>query len=149
MYGINGNPEPAIYHFEGARKPPGDKRIWKSSSGKTLSARAAQSMFGTCSITTLFSFNMTAIAVEETCFSCNNLVVVLDEEGTAGVGGDGKMIDAKALPYRIIGGQGKKRSQAYAPNSWIPARRKLSLPTTPSSGAWRTTMPSLMALRVR
>lgn len=113
LYDIASNPEPAIYHFEGARQPPGDKRIWKSSSGKSLCARAAQSMFGACARTDLFGFNMTALAVEETCFSCNNLVVILDEEGTAGEG-NGAAVDPKMLPYRIIGGQGKKRSKAYS-----------------------------------
>ena len=122
LYGLIGNPEPAIYHFQGAHMPSGDKRIWKSSSGKTLSARAAQSLFGTCSRTALFSFNMTAIAVEETCFSCNNLVVVLDEEGAAGEGEGGKMIGAKALPYRIIGGQGKKRSKSYSSSHGLSNR---------------------------
>jgi hypothetical protein len=121
LYGLVGNPEPAIYHFQGARKTDeNDTRIWKSSSGKTTSARAAQSMFGSCSRSELFSFNMTAAAVEETCFSCNNLVVVLDEEGAAG--GGGGTIGADELAYRIIGGQGKRRSQAYSGSQGLSNR---------------------------
>jgi hypothetical protein len=111
---IIGNAEPAIYHYQGAIKPPGATGVWKSSSGKTLSARCGQSMFGECSRTALFGFNMTELALEETCFSCNNLLVVLDEQGTAGEGGGAKMIDAKVLPYRIIGGQGRRRSKHYS-----------------------------------
>ena len=106
--------EPAIYHFEGARKPSGDDRVWKSSSGKTLSARCGQSLLAACSRTELFSFNMTALAVEETCFSCNNMLVVLDEEGAAGEGNGAHMISADVLPYRIVGGQGRRRSKSYS-----------------------------------
>jgi len=114
LYGILGNAEPAVYHFEGARKPAGDNRVWQSSSGKTMCAQAGQSVYGACSRTDLFGFNMTVLAMEETCFSCNNLMVVLDEEGAAGEGNGGSTINAKVLPYRIIGGQGKKRSKAYS-----------------------------------
>lgn len=114
VYSIIGNPEPAIYHFQGAKKPPGDKRKWKSSSGKTLTARAAQSMIGACDRTNLFGFNMTPLAVEETCFTCNNTVVVIDEEGAAGETGDGKSLPRSTLPYRIVAGQGRRRSKAYS-----------------------------------
>lgn len=122
LYGIIGDPEPAIYHFQGARKPVGDGRVWKSSSGKTLSARCAQSIFGSCSRTDLFGFNMTELALEETCFSCNHLVVVLDEEGAAGAGGSGKLIDPRSLAYRIIGGQGKRRSRSYSVSQGLSNR---------------------------
>jgi len=121
LYGIIGNPEPAIYHFQGAIKPPGDTRIFKSSSGKTLTAQGGQSMIGSCGRTELFGFNTTATALEETCFSCNNLLVVLDEQGTAGEG-DGKALDPKSIPYRIIGGQGKRRSKAYAASHGLANR---------------------------
>lgn len=113
LYGLIGNPEPAIYQNQGAIKPVGDDRAHKSSSGKTLSARAAQSMFGSCALTDLHGFNTTEAALEETCFSCNNLLLVLDEEGTVGEAG-AKAIDPKTLPYRILAGQGKRRSKAYA-----------------------------------
>jgi len=124
LYEMMGEAEACIYHFEGARKPPGDHRQYKSSSGKTLCARVAQSMFGKCDSADLFSFNMTSLAVEETCFSCNDLTAVLDEEGTAAEGG-GNTLDPKTLPYRIIGGQGKRRSKHYsssnglATQSWV------------------------------
>jgi hypothetical protein len=114
LYGIVKNSEPAIYHFQGARKPPGDKRAWKSSSGKTLTARAAQSMIGACAQTDLFGFNMTALAVEETCFACNNTGVVIDEEGGAGEGSDGKTIPRDMLAYRLVAGKGRRRSKGYS-----------------------------------
>ncbi len=120
LYGIIGNPEPAIYHFQGAHKPVGASKTYQSSSGKTLSARCAQSLFGSCSRTDLFGFNMTPIAVEETCFSCNNIAVILDEEGAAAHGGGANTIDPKILPYRIIQGQGKRRSKAYSAGQGLP-----------------------------
>jgi len=112
LYEMIGATEACIYHFEGARKPAGDKRQYKSSSGKTLCARVAQSMFGKCSSSDLFSSNMTPLAVEEICFSCNQLAVIIDEEGAA-AGTEGKTVPRVTLPYRIVGGQGKRRSKYY------------------------------------
>jgi Domain of unknown function (DUF927) len=115
LYGIMPNWEPAIYHFQGAKMPAGDPRVWKSSSGKTLCARGGRSMFGECSRIALNSFNMTRVAVEEICYSCNNLLVELDEEGTAGETGTGQQfVDPNVLPYLIVGGQGRKRSRSYS-----------------------------------
>jgi hypothetical protein len=122
LYDIIGNPEPAIYHFQGARKPPGDNRVWQSSSAKTLCARGGQSTFAACSRTDLFGFNMTQLALEETCFSCNNLLVVLDEQGTASEGGGSTMIKPNDLPYRIVGGQGKRRSKHYSTSQGLSNR---------------------------
>lgn len=125
LYSVIGGTEAAIYHFEGARQPVGASRIHKSSSGKTLCARAAQSMFGRCKPNDLFSFNMTSLAVEETCFSCNHLVVNLDEAGVASEGTSSSTVKPEALPYKIIGGQSKRRSKAYsaanglANQSWV------------------------------
>jgi hypothetical protein len=122
LYEIIGKAESAIYHYQGAIMPPDATGVWKSSSGKTLTARCGQSMFGECSSIALFGFNMTELALEETCFSCNNLLVVLDEQGTAGEGGGPNMIDAKVLPYRIIGGQGRRRSKHYSISQGLPNR---------------------------
>jgi len=104
--------EPAIYHFQGAAKPEDDDRAFKSSSGKTLSARVAQSLFARCQQQDLFGFSTTMRGLEETCFACNNLTLVLDEEGTVGESGSGE-IDPKVLPFRIISGRSKKRSEAF------------------------------------
>lgn len=120
LFDIIPRTEPAIYHFHGARKIPGEADNVKSSSGKTLSARVGQSMFGRCTDTDLFGFNMTRNALEEACFSCNNLVVTLDEDGTAGEGGS-QAIHPRDLPYMIVGGKGRRRAASYAAQNGLSA----------------------------
>jgi hypothetical protein len=125
LYGIVGpSAEPAVYHFQGAIKPDDDSRNYKSSSGKTLSARLAQSLFGRCQPQDLFGLSTTWRALEEACFASNHLALVLDEEGTAGEGDMGKEIDPRTLPFRIIAGKSKRRSQGFGGNcfpnlSWL------------------------------
>lgn len=125
LYFIIGNAEPAVYDLHGAPKPPGDNREWKSSSGKTLVARAGQSTFTAAARTDLHTMNMTDVAVEEACYASNDLALYMDELGTAGEGASGKHLALGPLIYRIISGKGRKRSKAYtrtiglANLSWI------------------------------
>jgi hypothetical protein len=98
--------EGAVFHYQPQDSMPEIKGTkTKSSSGKTLAARAAVSTIGRPQKTDLVSFAMTQRSLEDYCFSHSNLVGVLDEEGRA-LSGTGKHIKPSQLPYQLTSGRG-------------------------------------------
>jgi hypothetical protein len=81
----------------------------RSSSGKTLAARAALSTIGRCRKSDLVTFAATERGVEDYCFAHNHLVAVFDEEGRALNAAQG--IKSSTLPYLVTSGVGKLRSK--------------------------------------
>ena len=80
----------------------------RSSSGKTLAARAGMSEIGRCRKSDLVTFAATRRAVEDYCFAHNHLAALFDEEGRALSTGHG--VKASELPYLVTGGVGTLRS---------------------------------------
>ena len=80
----------------------------RSSSGKTLAARAGMSEIGRCRKSDLVTFAATRRAVEDYCFADNDLAALFDEEGRALSTGHG--LKASELPYLVTGGVGTLRS---------------------------------------
>lgn len=105
-----GEDEGAIFHFQPQNAPisTGSGGKTRSSSGKTLAARAGMSEIGRCRKSDLVTFAATQRAVEDYCFAHNHLAALFDEEGRALSTGHG--IKASELPYLVTGGVGTLRS---------------------------------------
>ena len=111
LFDLAGEQEGIVFHYQPENSAPENKETkTKSSSGKTLAARAAVSTIGRPQKTDLVSFAVTQRASEDYCFSHNNLVGVLDEEGRA-LSGTGKHIRPSQLPYQLTSGRGTLRSK--------------------------------------
>jgi hypothetical protein len=109
---IIGEDEGAIFHLQpqsSASPAPSRQIKTRSTSGKTLAARAAMSEIGRCRKTDLVTFAATERAVEDYCFAHNHLAAVFDEEGRALSTGRGVKISN--LPYLVAGGVGTLRSR--------------------------------------
>jgi len=105
-----GEDEGAIFHFQPQNAPVSSSSDAKtrSSSGKTLAARAGMSEIGRCRKSDLVTFAATRRAVEDYCFAHNHLAALFDEEGRALSTGHG--VKASELPYLVTGGVGTLRS---------------------------------------
>jgi Domain of unknown function (DUF927) len=102
--------EGAIFHLQ-PESPPvsgGSNGKTRSSSGKTMAARAGMSEIGRCRKSDLVTFAATRRAVEDYCFAHNHLAALFDEEGRALSIGHG--VKASELPYLVTGGVGTLRS---------------------------------------
>jgi hypothetical protein len=111
LFALVGEQEGVVFHFQPQNSAPdnnGSKT--KSSSGKTLAARVALSTIGRPRKTDLISFAVTDRGLEDYCFSHNDLIGVLDEEGRA-LSGTGRYIKPSRLPYQLTSGRGTYRSQ--------------------------------------
>jgi Domain of unknown function (DUF927) len=99
---IIGEDEGAIFHLQGMNreKSQDSQERTKSSSGKTLAARAAASMIGRCKKNDLVTFAATERSVEDYCFAHNHIGAVFDEEGRALGTGTGPRIKSDQLPYK-------------------------------------------------
>ncbi len=98
--------EGVIFHFQPQQSSLGSAELkTRSTSGKTLAARVAISTIGRARKTDLVSFAASLRASEDYCFSHNNLVGVLDEEGRA-LSGTGRHIKPSQLPYQMTSGRG-------------------------------------------
>ena len=106
-----GEDEGGIFHLqpENRAKSANDQLKVRSSSGKTLAARAGMSTIGRCRKSDLVTFAATERGVEDYCFAHNHLVAVFDEEGRALNAGQG--VKASTLPYLVTSGVGKLRSK--------------------------------------
>jgi putative DNA primase/helicase len=106
LFELAGEQEGTIFHFQPQDSPAAlaDFKT-KSSSGKTLSARCANSTIGRARKTDLVSFAVTARALEDYCFTHHHLFAALDEEGRALVS-TGKHIKPSQLPYQVTSGRG-------------------------------------------
>ena len=106
-----GQNEGAIYHLqpENGSKPSNSGLKVRSSSGKTLAARAGLSEIGRCRKNDLVTFAATDRAVEDYCYAHNHLLGVFDEEGR-GLSTVNNVKQA-ALPYLVTSGVGKLRSK--------------------------------------
>jgi putative DNA primase/helicase len=104
-----GEDEGAIFHFQPQNAPASSSDgKTRSSSGKTLAARAGMSEIGRCRKSDLVTFAATQRAVEDYCFAHNHLAALFDEEGRALSTGHG--VRASELPYLVTGGVGTLRS---------------------------------------
>lgn len=107
-----GEDEGAIYHFQPAQRSPSsgkaDLKV-RSSSGKTLAARAGLSTIGRCRKSDLVTFGATERGIEDYCFAHNNMVAFFDEEGRGLTAGQG--VKPSILPYLVTSGAGKLRSK--------------------------------------
>ena len=111
LFELAGEQEGVVFHFQPQNSAPdnnGSKT--KSSSGKTLAARVAISTIGRAKKTDLISFAVTDRGLEDYCYSHNNLIGALDEEGRA-LSGTGRHIKPSQLPYQLTSGRGTYRSQ--------------------------------------
>jgi hypothetical protein len=110
---IIGEDEGAIFHLQGMNreKSQDSQERTKSSSGKTLAARAAASMMGRCKKNDLVTFAATPRSVEDYCFAHNHIGAVFDEEGRALGTGTGPRIKSDQLPYLVPSGRGGLRSK--------------------------------------
>ena len=110
---IIGEEEGAIFHLHGMNreKSQDSQERTKSSSGKTLAARAAASMIGRCKKNDLVTFAATVRSIEDYCFAHNHLGAVFDEEGRSLGSGTGPRIKADQLPYLVTSGRGGLRSR--------------------------------------
>jgi putative DNA primase/helicase len=108
---IIGEDEGAIFHLQPQNSPisVGSQVKTRSTSGKTLAARAAMSEIGRCRKSDLVTFAATERAVEDYCFAHNHLAAVFDEEGRALSTGRG--VKTSNLPYLVTGGVGTLRSK--------------------------------------
>ena len=102
-----GEDEGAIFHFQPQNAPVSSSSDGRSSSGKTLAARAGMSEIGRCRKSDLVTFAATQRAVEDYCFAHNHLAALFDEEGRALSTGHGAWGE---LPYLVTGGVGTLRS---------------------------------------
>jgi hypothetical protein len=106
LFDLAGEQEGVVFHYQPQNSAPKNEETkTKSSSGKTLAARVAVSTISRPQKTDLVSFAMTQRASEDYCFSHNNLVGALDEEGRA-LSGTGKHIKPSQLPYQLTSGRG-------------------------------------------
>jgi hypothetical protein len=105
-----GEDEGAIFHLQPQNPPVSGSSdgMTRSSSGKTLAARAGMSEIGRCRKSDLVTFAATRRAVEDYCFAHNDLAALFDEEGRALSTGHG--VRASELPYLVTGGVGTLRS---------------------------------------
>jgi hypothetical protein len=106
-----GQNEGAIYHLQPEHRahPSNSGLKVRSSSGKTLAARAGLSEIGRCRKNDLVTFAATDRAVEDYCYAHNHLLGVFDEEGR-GLSTVNNVKQA-ALPYLVTSGVGKLRSK--------------------------------------
>ena len=114
LFELAGEQEGMVFHFQPQNSGPQNRESkTKSSSGKSLAARVALSTIGRARKTDLVSFAASLRASEDYCFSHNNLVGVLDEEGRA-LSGTGRHIKPSQLPYQLTSGRGTLYSKKAA-----------------------------------
>ena len=106
LFDLAGEQEGVVFHFQPQKSSfENSESKTKSTSGKSLAARVAISTIGRAQKTDLVSFAVSLRASEDYCFSHNNLVGALDEEGRA-LSGTGKHIKPSQLPYQMTSGRG-------------------------------------------
>ena len=106
-----GQTEGAVYHLQPEHQveSSNDGHKVKSSSGKTLAARAGLSEMARCRKNDLVTFAATERAVEDYSYAHNHLLGVFDEEGRGLSAGNS--VKSATLPYLITSGVGKLRSK--------------------------------------
>lgn len=86
----------------------------ESSTGKSLSARVCQSVFGRTQPKDIATFDTTPRRLEELCASRSDLVTIIDELGTASGGAQAVRDLQKAMAFMVAGGSGRGRSITVA-----------------------------------
>ena len=102
--------EGAIFHLHGRNKLNSQSKT-RSSSGKSLAARAAASTTGRCRKNDLVTFAASVRSIEDYCFARNHLGAQFDEEGRSLGSGTGPRIKSDELPYLVPSGRGGLRSK--------------------------------------
>jgi Domain of unknown function (DUF927) len=111
LFEVAGEQEGVVFHFQPQQSDANNKAAkTKSSSGKTLAARVAASTIGRAQKTDLISFALTQRGLEDYCYSHNNLVGILDEEGRS-LSGPGRNVKPSQLPYLLTSDRGTVRSK--------------------------------------
>jgi putative DNA primase/helicase len=102
--------EGAIIHLHGRNKVNSQSKT-RSSSGKSLAARAAASTTGRCRKNDLVTFAASVRSIEDYCFAHNHLGAQFDEEGRSLGSATGPRIKSDELPYLVPSGRGGLRSK--------------------------------------
>jgi Domain of unknown function (DUF927) len=114
LFELAGEQEGSVFHFQPRERMPTRRESrTRSSSGKTLAIRVPMSTIGRARKSDLVSFAVTLRASEDYCYSHNNLVGALDEEGRA-LSGTGRHIKLEQLPYQMTSGRGTVYSNKAA-----------------------------------
>lgn len=100
LLGLIGEDEGAMFNFYG-----------RSSSGKSLTCRASQSVFARAAKNEMPTYDITDRALEELCFERCDLTVVFDEEGRAKGGAEQRHTRSRNIAFTVAGGQGMARSK--------------------------------------
>ena len=102
LLAVLGEDEGAIFNFHG-----------ESSTGKSLLGRACQSGFARARKNDVATYNLSGPGLDQLCFARNDLVMVLDEEGTAEGNRQKRREDIRKIAFTVPGGRGKIIDKNY------------------------------------
>ena len=102
LLAVLGEDEGAIFNFHG-----------KSSTGKSLLGRACQSVFARARKNDVATYNLSGPGLDQLCFARNDLVIVLDEEGTAEGNRQKRREDIRKIAFTVPGGRGRIIDKNY------------------------------------
>jgi hypothetical protein len=108
LLGLIGENEGAMFNFHGP-----------SSSGKSLTCRASQSVFARAAKNEMPTYDITDRALEELCFERCDLTVVFDEEGRAKGGVEVRESRSRTIAFTVAGGHGMARSKIVSQNQGL------------------------------
>lgn len=86
----------------------------ESTSGKTLTGRVCQSVFGGVGTNDIITYAATERGLEEVCASRNDLALVLDELLQSGKSGQKLRDMMKTIAFRVAGGQSKTHASTVS-----------------------------------
>jgi hypothetical protein len=102
LLAVLGEDEGAIFNFHG-----------ESSTGKSLLGRACQSGFARARKNDVATYNLSGPGLDQLCFARNDLVMVLDEEGTAEGNRQKRREDIRKIAFTVPGGRGRIIDKNY------------------------------------
>jgi putative DNA primase/helicase len=102
LLSIMGEDEGVIFNFHG-----------ESSTGKSLLGRACQSVFARARKNDVATYNLSGPGLDQLCFARNDLVIVLDEEGTAKGNRQKRREDIRRIAFTVPGGRGRIIDKNY------------------------------------
>ena len=102
LLAVLGEDEGAIFNFHG-----------ESSTGKSLLGRACQSVFARARKNDVATYNLSGPGLDQLCFARNDLVIVLDEEGTAEGNRQKRREDIRKIAFTVPGGRGRIIDKNY------------------------------------
>jgi len=102
LLSVMGEDEGAIFNFHG-----------ESLTGKSLVGRPCQSVFTRARKNDVATYNLSGPGLDQLCFARNDLVIVLDEEGTAEGTRQKRREDIRKIAFTVPGGRGKIIDKNY------------------------------------